>query len=294
MHNYTRTDLACESPIPEEGRGISLTEYSRGGIRVEEMQVQAGEGERSTGRAAGRYVTLHCGKIWEMDKDALAHTAEAAAEILLSFLTDIIGAPPGAETGIFVAGLGNRFITADSIGPRTADLVTVTNHASGEESLLSRLGCSRVSALAPGVLGQTGLEAARLIAEAASAARADAIIAVDALAARSTERLGTTVQISDTGIRPGSGIGNHRAAITKATMGIPVIALGVPTVVDSATLVWDALSNAGMEEADDSLTRVLENGRSYIVSPRESDLIAASVAELLGGALNRVLTPALL
>ncbi|MBE6559653.1 MAG: GPR endopeptidase [Ruminococcaceae bacterium] len=294
MHNYMRTDLACEAPIPPEKRGIHLTEYSRSGIRIEEMQVQEGEGEKSIGRPAGRYVTLHCGKIWEMDQDALACTAEAAAEILLSFLTDCIGSPPGTESGIFVAGLGNRFITADSIGPRTADLVTVTNHASGEDSLLSRLGCCRVSALAPGVLGQTGLEAARLIAEAASAAHADAIIAVDALAARSTERLGTTVQISDTGIRPGSGIGNHRAAITGDSMGIPVIAMGIPTVVDSATLVWDALANAGITEADDTLTQVLENGRKYIVSPRESDLIAASAAELLGGTLNRVLTPALL
>ena len=294
MHSYTRTDLACEAPHSPDNGEISLREYRREGIRIEEMHIPEGESEKHTGRAAGHYVTLHCGKIWEMDKDMLAHTAEAAAEILLSFLTDSIGTPPGTETGIFVAGLGNRFITADSIGPRTADLVTVTNHASGEESLLRRLGCCRVSALAPGVLGQTGLEAARLIAEAAAAAHADAIIAVDALAARSTERLGTTVQISDTGIRPGSGIGNHRAAITGETVGIPVIALGVPTVVDSATLVWDALANAGIKEADDALTQVLKNGRSYIVSPRESDLIAASVAELLSGTLNRVLTPALL
>ena len=294
MHTCTRTDLACESPIPEKGKGISHREYTRGSIRIEEMHILDADGEKSTGRSTGRYVTLHCGKIWEMDRDALGITADAAAEILLSFLSDILGGAPDTESSILVAGLGNRFITADSIGPRTADLVTVTNHASGEKSLLAKLGCCRVSALAPGVLGQTGLEAARLVGEAAKAASADAVIAVDALAARSTQRLGTTVQISDTGIRPGSGIGNHRAAITADSMGIPVIALGVPTVVDSATLVWDALAEAGLEEEDGALSRVLENGRSFIVSPRESDLIADAVAELLGGTLNRVLTPALL
>ena len=294
MQNLSRTDLACESPIPADGRGISHREYEKNGIRIEEMHVIGADGEKHTGRPAGRYVTLHCGNIGEMDRETRECASETAAEILHSFCKDALGKAISAESGILVAGLGNRFITADSIGPRTVDQVTVTNHASGEKSLLTRLGCSRVSALAPGVLGQTGLEAARLIAEAAHAAHADAVIAVDALAARSTKRLGTTVQISDTGIRPGSGIGNHRAAITKESMGIPVIAVGIPTVVDSATLVWDALASAGIENTDADLERVLDEGRAFIVSPRESDLIAAAAAELLGDALNRVLTPALL
>ena len=294
MQNLSRTDLACESPLPWNGRGISHRTYTKNGICIEEMHVTGTDGEKHTGRPAGRYVTVHCGHIGEMDRETMERTAETAAEILHSFFRDALGKSPSTESSILVAGLGNRFITADSIGPRTVDQVTVTNHASGEKSLLSRLGCSRVSALAPGVLGQTGLEAARLIAEAAQAAQAHAVIAVDALAARSTKRLGTTVQISDTGIRPGSGIGNHRAAITKDSLGIPVIALGIPTVVDSATLVWDALAGAGIENTDADLERVLEKGRDFIVSPRESDQIAAAAAELLGGALNRVLTPALL
>lgn len=193
-----------------------------------------------------------------------------------------------------MAGLGNRFITPDSIGPRTADLVTVTNHARGEAHLFSLLGCARVSAFSPGVLGQTGFEAASLITEAAKAADADAILAVDALAARSTARLAATIQISDTGIRPGSGIGNCRTAITREKVGIPVIALGVPTVVDSATLVWDALEQAGIRDPSRELRQVLDNDRSFIVSPKESDVIADTVAELLSGAINRALTPILL
>lgn len=294
MNDYGRTDLACEAPEAPEESGVAVREYRKSGVRIEEMTVHAGRGEALTGRAAGKYATLHCGKIWQFDRREMARTAQAASAVLRSFLEEALGRAPGKGTGILVAGLGNRFITPDSIGPRTADLVTVTNHAAGEATLLDTLGCSRVSAVSPGVLGQTGLEAAALIADAVQAAGADVLIAVDALAARSTARLATTIQISDAGIRPGSGIGNMRAAITRAEMGVPVIALGVPTVVDSSTLVWDALERAGIRTLSDELRHVLEDGRSYIVSPRESDLIASSVAELLGGALNRALTPALL
>ena len=288
-----RTDLACESMPSPGGEGVRLRTYNRHGISVEEMQILPGAGERESGRSAGRYATLHCGKIWQFDRKESVRAQRAAAELLLQFLQQVLGRTPDKDTGILVAGLGNRFITPDSIGPRTADLVTVTNHAREEQHLFSLLQCVRVSAFSPGVLGQTGFEAAALIAEAVKTADADAVIAVDALAARSTARLAATVQISDTGIRPGSGIGNCRTAITQQELGIPVIALGVPTVVDSATLVWDALERAGIEDPSQDLRRVLDNDRNFIVSPKESDVIAASVAELLSGAINRALTPIL-
>ena len=289
-----RTDLACES-VPSPGRdGTHFHAYSRHGISVEEMQILPGKEEEESGRSAGQYATLHCGKIWLLDREGSLRVQRVTADLLRRFLKQSLGRTPNKDTGILVAGLGNRFITADSIGPRTADLVTVTNHAREEKHLFSLLDCARVSAFSPGVLGQTGLEAAHLITEAAKAAEADAIVAVDALAARSTARLAATIQISDTGIRPGSGIGNCRIAITEEEMGIPVIALGVPTVVDSATLVWDALEQAGIDDPSEELRRVLDNGRSFIVSPKESDVIAASVAELLSGAINRALTPILM
>ena len=291
MDRYTRTDLACETCGNAHG-GADVREYRRGSIRIEETTVSA-DGA-SGGHAAGRYVSLHCGKIWLFDRRQMEEASRTAAAVLTEFLTDALGGAPGRDTCVLVAGLGNRFITPDSVGPRTADLVTVTNHARDGQSILGALGCCRVSALSPGVLGQTGMEAADLIEQAVRASGADVLIAIDALAARATERLAATVQISDAGIRPGSGIGNSRAALTRQEMGVPVIAVGVPTVVDSSTLVWDALSRAGIREISGELRTVLENGRSFIVSPRESDLIAASVAELLSGALNRALTPALL
>ena len=293
-HAMRRTDLACESAPPREGEGVLFRAYSRHGISVEEMQILPGPGEERSGRSPGHYATLHCGKIWLFDREESLRAQKTAAGILRQFLTRALGRSPDESTGILVAGLGNRFITADSVGPRTADLVTVTNHARQEEHLFSLLRCVRVSAFSPGVLGQTGFEAAALIADAAKAADADAILAVDALAARSTARLATTVQISDTGIRPGSGLGGCRTAVTKEALGIPVIALGVPTVVDSATLVWDALERAGITDPSEELRRVLENERHFIVSPKESDVIAASVAELLSGAINRALTPILM
>ena len=288
-----RTDLACEVSRTDKKRGENIRKYEAHGIPVEEMIIRPEEAAEM-GRPAGRYVTLHCGKIWLMDRGEMSRATLAVAGVLTECIRDALGHLPDPDTGILVAGLGNRFITADSIGPRSADLVTITHHARGEDNLLSLLGCTRVSALSPGVLGQTGLEAADLIAEAARAARADAIVAIDALAARSTARLGATVQISDAGIRPGSGLGNCRAPITREAIGVPVIALGVPTVVDSATLVWDALEQAGISFPPRELHQVLSDGRSFIVSPKESDVIADAVAELLSGAINRALTPMLL
>lgn len=292
MENYGRTDLACEMPRGADGRGVHARRESRYGIETEETVIAPGIGEKETGRRAGRYATLHCGKIWLLDKEESTRTAKAIASVLASFIEAATGKMPGHDCSVLIAGLGNRFITPDSIGPRTTDLVTVTRHA-GDEHLPAILGCASVSALAPGVLGQTGIEAASLVADAARAAQAQAIIAVDALAARSTARLATTIQIADTGIQPGSGIGNCRAAITKESCGVPVIALGVPTVVDSSTLVWDALEKAGIDSPCEELIRVLEDGRGYVVSPRESDQIASSVSALLAAALNRLFTPAL-
>ena len=140
----------------------------------------------------------------------------------------------------------------------------------------------------PGVLAQTGIETVEMVKSAAQNVTPDLIIAIDALAARSCERLASTIQLSDNGISPGSGIGNMRKAINRENIGVPVLALGVPTVVDSSTLVYDALRKAGIEEVDGELSTVLENGRGFFVSPKESDVITKSVAHLLAQSLDNV------
>ena len=157
----------------------------------------------------------------------------------------ITGKGVDASFGVFVAGLGNAELTADAIGPRTVRLLTATRHLREHAAGLYReAGCAALSALAPGVLGQTGIETVEILRGTVQTVRPDVMLVIDSLAARSCTRLASTVQITDTGISPGSGVGNHRAAINRATVGVPVISVGVPTVVNSATLVYDALSEA--------------------------------------------------
>ena len=190
---------------------------------------------------------------------------------------------------VLVVGLGNADMTPDAIGPGTVRRLTVTRHLKAyDETLYNALGCCELSALSPGVLGQTGMESGELVRCAAERLKPDLLVAVDALAARSCERLSSTIQLSDGGISPGAGIGNHRMAIDRKTVGCPVIGLGVPTVVDSSTLVWDALEKAGMtgETLPDGLGAVLESGRSFIVSPRDSDEMVELTCRLLAKALD--------
>ena len=200
-----------------------------------------------------------------------------------------------SNLSVFVAGLGNADLTPDAIGPQTMRRLTATRHLRQYEGELYRAaGCSALSALAPGVLGQTGIETSELLRGAVNTTHPDVILVIDALTARSCDRLCATVQLSDTGIEPGSGVGNHRRAITYKSMGVPVIALGVPTVVNSATLVWDAINEAGMDGDDPRLKDVLERGKSFFVSPKESDLICESVAELFARAIGLAFTEGLI
>ena len=186
-------------------------------------------------------------------------------------------------------------------GPRTADLVTVTNHASGEDTVISLLGCCRVSALAPGVLGVTGIETAEVLRGMTGHVRPDAVIAVDALAARSSQRICSTIQIADTGIAPGSGVGNHQKALSKETLGVPVIAVGVPMVVYASTIASDALvdlvrSSGGSEEDEEKLSAcvlrvVSDRLGDLIVTPREVDALVERMAGILAEGINLALHP---
>ena len=192
---------------------------------------------------------------------------------------------------VLVAGLGNSDITADAIGPLTIKNLTVTRHLREmEPKIYSSLGFCEIAALSPGVLGQTGIETVELIRGAVQNCTPDIVIVIDALAARSCERLAATVQISDAGIRPGSGIGNMRMAINTETLGVPVISVGIPTVVNSSTLVYEALNRAGIKEYSQELQEVLENGRSFFVTPKESDIITKQLSLLLSDALSMAFT----
>ncbi len=283
-----QTDLACEAETSHEAGkgGTSYKEYSENGFEIAALKVLNEQGELATGKKRGNYITLFCDMICDIENDSFEKLSELITKKIAELIKDTIGKEPSC---VLVAGLGNREITADNIGPKTVDKLTVTRHLKAHnEKLFNSYFKVPLCAVAPGVLGQTGIETAEMISGVCDRATPDVLIAIDALAARSTARLGTTVQISDSGIFPGSGIGNKRSEISRDTLGIPVIAVGVPTVVNSSTLVYDALSRAGHTELDDQLVKVLHEGESFFVSPRQSDMISERVSELLADAINHL------
>ena len=194
------------------------------------------------------------------------------------------------ESKILVVGLGNLDMTADSIGPRTVKKISVTGHVSEYGArALKRLGRCRIFALSAGVMGETGIESAQIVKAVSRECGADAIIAVDSLAARDAERLVRTVQISDNGISPGSGIYNARKEISERTMGVPVIAVGVPTVIEGATLVSEMLRDAGIEKADKNIELALESQRGFFVTPKDVDLSVRLISSMLADSIDKAL-----
>ena len=289
MEEYTRTDLACECGVRER-KGLPpeiYREEREGEVLVTRLHISDQEQSELFGKPQGHYVTFLCGKIWLMGDEEFSALAEILAREIRSFAKKMTGKTPDRAFGVLVAGLGNAEITSDAIGPRAVSGLNVTRHLRGvNEALYDTVGRCEISALSPGVLGQTGIETVELVRGAVENARPDLVVVIDALAARSCARLATTVQLCDSGLTPGSGVGNERKGINGETVGVPVLALGVPTVVDSSTLVYDALHEAGIEEISTDLCEVLHNGKSFFVSPKEIDVIASRVAELLAVAID--------
>lgn len=257
MENYRiRTDLALEaresiSEANTELRGVKVEEYYKDAedIRVTKVIIETKNGERAMGKPMGTYVTMEAPALIEPDEDYHREISECMAEELLHMLPD-----SGEELSVLVVGLGNREVTADAVGPQVVDNLFVTRHVILEYGKAA-YNCSKmnmVSSIEPGVMAKTGMETAEIVKGVVTQTKPDLLIVVDALAARSTKRLNRTIQITNTGIQPGSGVGNHRNALTKESLGVPVIAVGIPTVVDAATIVGDALEKllADDEEFD--------------------------------------------
>ena len=255
--------------------GVRAREETEGGVKITSVEILDEEGERALGKPRGTYVTLEC-------MPAHEPAAFAAQSALLSRHIRAL-LPVGAH--VLVAGLGNDSITPDALGPKAASMVLATRHIRGEFARSAGLSDLRPTAvLSPGVLGQTGVESSEIIRGLCAMVRPAAVIVVDALACRSLSRLGCTVQVCDTGIAPGSGVGNHRQALNADTLGVPVIAIGVPTVVDAATI---AMELTGSDNAD----TVLPQGRGMMVTPREIDLLIDRASRLVAMTINRMLQP---
>ena len=288
---YIRTDLASEC-LPEEEaisqRGVEYREGQENGIGVSTLKITTDEGERIIGKPKGEYITIQVGKIWLADDELVSRTAELLAHKIRSLID---GVTADKQPSVLVIGLGNRYITSDAIGPLSVKDLTVTRHIREyDENLYRAIDSLCISAFTPGVVGQTGIETIDLIKGAVKTTAPAVVIAIDALASRSVDRLATTVQLSDTGITPGSGIGNTRRAVDKNELGVPVISIGVPTVVDSSTLIMDLLEQSGIEGLPSDLERRLENGRSFFVTLKDSDIAVSEISSLISMALNSALS----
>ncbi len=280
---YRRTDLAVEeSSLSTPHQGVAVHEETQDRLSITTVQILNEEGSQHLNRPVGHYITLSFPPFWkEYEKESRDEIGTALAGTL-RFLLEKEKTP----TRILVVGLGNRAITADAVGPLTADKIEVTGHFEQVEALRPYLPPHPLYAISPGVVASTGIETQKLIQAAISASKASHVIVIDSLAALSTSRLGQCIQLSDSGITPGSGIGNHRAALNRNTLGVPVIAIGTPLVVSSSTLVFDALEQAGIQKVTPSLLDVLENGRSFFVTLNESDLATAHLSQVIADAIN--------
>ena len=281
-----RTDLALETREKFEEDNVEIK-----GVRIEEemprdseikitnVVIETENGAKAMGKPKGNYITLEAPNMSEQDEDYHREISVQLAKVLKRLLPQ-----KEAPVSILVVGLGNREVTPDALGPQVVDNMMITRHvirefgkyAFGEEET------NQISSIVPGVMAQTGMESLEIIKGIIQETKPDCIIAVDALAARSTKRLCRTIQITDTGINPGSGIGNHRHGLNRDSLGIPVIAIGIPTVVDAATIVNDTMHTLIQAMADSTYLKQIGNSLESLSENEKYDLIR----ELLSPSLN--------
>ncbi|MCI9082034.1 MAG: GPR endopeptidase [Lachnospiraceae bacterium] len=281
-----RTDLALETreKFEEDNvevKGVRVEEEFRkeNEIKITTMVIETENGAKAMGKPRGTYITMEAENMDCQDEDYHREISLELAKLIRKLLPD-----QKEPLSVLVAGLGNREVTPDALGPRVVDNLMITRHvlkefgkyAFGEEEV------NAVSGIVPGVMAQTGMESQEIIRGVIEETKPDVMIAIDALAARSTRRLSRTIQITDTGINPGSGVGNHRHGLSKATVGIPVIAIGVPTVVDAATIVSDTMQTLIHAMEENSHLSTLSTGLNALNDMEKYELIR----ELLSPQLN--------
>ncbi len=282
-----RTDLALEArELWQESAGettklpgVEAREGEREGIPLTVVRILDERGEEALGKPRGNYATLTLDGLARREEGILDRAARAVA----GELTELMAGVP--EDGlVLVAGLGNRSITPDAVGPKVHEHTLVTRHL--VERVPEHFGGMRpVASLAAEVLGSTGVESGEVVRAVCAAIHPACVIAVDALASRSLERLCRTVQLADTGIQPGSGVGNHRFSLTRETLGVPVVAVGVPTVVDCGTLAAD------LTDSEEPLE--LREGSGLLVTPKDIDSQVTDLARVVSLGINLALQPGL-
>ena len=278
-----RTDLAVEERelLGEDIKGAEYSEEDRGGLHIERLRITAERAAQLLKKPMGTYITAQLPPLTDNIRDTDERVGILAGEI--GRLLPVNGL-------VLVAGLGNVEITPDALGPKAASKILATRHITGEVARSTGLDRLRaVAVLNTGVTGQTGIETGELLLGVIRSIRPSAIIVIDALASRRLERLGCTVQISDTGISPGAGVGNRRLRIDAQTMGVPVVGVGVPTVVDALTLAFDLLDIDDKRMGMELSRAVSPQGRTMVVTPKEIDLLINRASHLISLSVNMAL-----
>lgn len=291
-----RTDLALEArESVEEGaeelRGVSVEEayHEESDVKVTRVIISSKNSAKALGKPAGTYITLEAPAMTQPDEEYHKEISQELAQQLKEVIPGI-----EKELSVMVVGLGNRDVTADALGPNVVDNLTITRHMVKEfgKAAYGKTRMHMISGLVPGVMAKTGMESAEIIKGVVERTRPDVVIVVDALAARSTKRLNRTIQVTNTGIHPGSGVGNHRNSITEESLGVPVIAIGVPTVVDAATIVNDALQKlvSCLSEEGIELKEELRDGLSELynmyVTGKDVDYEIKQISHIICDAIN--------
>ncbi|MBQ8540836.1 MAG: GPR endopeptidase [Clostridia bacterium] len=289
-----RTDLAVEaaSMKGEKVGGIESFSEEDNGIKIERIRITDDSAARAVGKPMGNYITITAKDLSENSREEYEKACLCVAKELKSILNI------EESASVLVIGLGNEQITADSIGPESVKRLLVTRHIKElmpdeiDESVRS------VSALAPSVMAFTGIETSCIVKGVIEKTKPDLVIAIDALASRSMSRLGKTIQIADTGINPGSGVGNNRKELSEKTLGVRVIALGVPMVVDAVTVALDALDATGSSEDEkrvffEAYRRMEPLGADMVVTPKDVDSLAKRSSMIIANGINLALQSAL-
>ena len=282
-----RTDLAIENPAltARETGYIKKQKQIDSDISVTEIEITTEEGKKAFYKPKGIYITMEVNGILDQKDGIKERAARALAEELKRMI------PFDYYLKVLVVGLGNEKVTPDSLGPHTVDKVKITSH------LFSMFECdgdwemANVSGFNPSVTGVTGMETADLIEKVVSLTRPDVTIIIDSLAARNIERMSTTIQICDTGIEPGAGMGNRRKAISKETLGCKVVSIGVPTVIDSKTLIIEAAENISSWSEEETQKYLLNRDFEMIVTSTDIDEIIKDFSEIIANAINITLHP---
>ena len=287
MYNF-RTDLADErtdiykkNNVLENIDGIETNIREEGNIKITEVKITNENGENAIGKPIGNYITIDIKKL----KLATDEEIESYGNVLSKELKKLIDKHVQKQDEILVVGLGNIYVTPDSLGPKVINEIDVTRHILNYMPEILEEGTRSVSAISPGVLGTTGIETVEILKGIVDNIHPKLVIVIDALASRSIERISSTVQLSDTGIVPGAGVGNKRSEISKETLGIPVIAIGIPTVVETAVLVNDCLNLF--------ITKLQEEAKSneYLNQLKEQDNYDEIKESLIPGDFNLIVTP---